>query len=191
MANSFLQPKGLFNPSLRFAFTNISDEDFISHWDKVPVTVKAHETIELSVTTPIPGVSGHALAVKFTGELVDKIMINEAKMDELKSKDINYRSPKGTSLGVPAVRKVYEDQILRELSIDEESPAIQSLRNQMKKEILSGGKEKQTTLPPTTTAPKSVEDFADLTKKTEQEVKKPAKTQKINEASISNGNTKK
>ena len=178
MPNSFLEPNGLFNPTLRFAFTNITDEDFVSYWDKVPIHVKPHETIELSAMTPIPG-AGHALAVKMTGELVNKIMINEAKMDELAHENVPYyRSPKGGAWGIPALRKVWEDKILRELKPDEESPAIQAMRNQMKKEILTGGEEKQSAQPPP--VPKSIEEFADLTKKSEPAPLKPeAKVVKI------------
>jgi hypothetical protein len=176
MPNSFLEPEGLFNPALRFAFTNITDDVFVSYWDKIPITVKPHETIEIGPTTPIVGV-GHALAVKMTGELVDKIMINLAKMDELNHKDIPYyRSPDGTAMGVPAARQVWEVKILRELKSDEDSPSLQSLRNQLKEEILSRGDAHREPAP---IMPKSIEEFADLTKKPE-EVKKPeAKVKKV------------
>jgi hypothetical protein len=84
---------------------------------------------------------------------------------------------------VPAARKVWEDQILRELAVDEESPAIQSMRNQMKKEILSGGEEKQNTEP--VKAPTSLDEFADLSQKSEPTpIKKDAKTKKIKEDEI-------
>ena len=176
MANSFLDPQGLYDPRKRFAFTNITDEIFTSYWDKVPINVKPHETIEISVTTPIVGV-GHALAIKMTGELVNKIMMDEAKLDELAHQNVPYyRSPKGGAWGIPNARKVWEDKILRELNPDEESPAIQAIRNQMKKEILTG-EEKQNIEP--VKVPTSIEEFADITKKTESEVKAPAKIKKL------------
>jgi len=188
MANSFLEPNGLFNPALRFAFTNISDDVFTSYWDKVPIVVKPYETIEISSNNPIPGVTGQALAVKMTCELVDKIMIGEAKMDEMKHKEPYFRSPKGSSLGVPAARKLWEDKILRELGFDEESPAIKTMRNQLKEEILSGGDKNRVQDTP---MPSSVQEFADLTKKETPVVKKAVRVKKIkNETVNSNGNTK-
>ena len=183
MPNSFLFPTGgLFNKSLRFAFTNITDEVFTSEWDKVGVTVKPHETIEISVSTPIMNV-GHALAIKMTGELVDKIMMGEAKMDEVSYYKNNpgavmnsYRSPKGSSLGVPAARKVWEDKILKELAIDEESPVIQSIREELKKEIASEGDLNRTKEAP---VPTSINEFADLTKKVVEQPKPEAKVKRI------------
>lgn len=192
MANSFLEPQGLYNPSLRFAFTNITDENFTSYYDKVPITVKPHETIEISISTPIVG-AGHQLAIKMTGELVDKIMIGEAKMDETNNKNaLNpyYRSPKGTSLGVPQARKVWEDQILRELAPDEESPAIQQMRNQMKKELL-GDVEKKAEQTEPMKIPSSIEDFAQLrTDKPQEVVKQPAKVKKIKNETTKSATTK-
>lgn len=138
MPKSFLEiEQGIYQPGLRFAFTNISDEDFTSYWNKIPVIVKAHETIEISDITPFPGISmGHNLAVKMTGELVDKIMINEIKMDETAKNQPYYRSPQALSLGIPGTRKPWEDKILRQMESDEESPAIKMMREQLKQEIL-------------------------------------------------------
>lgn len=118
---------GLFNPLRRFAFTNITEDVFISHWDGQPITVQAGQTVELT----------HHLANKLTDELVDKIMIGEAKLDEVTKNQPYYRSPKGSSLGVPAARKVWEDQIVRELQVDEESPEIQTMRAKIREEVLS------------------------------------------------------
>lgn len=134
---SFLDVEGLYTPGLRFAFTNITDEDFTSHWNKIPITVKPRETIELSDITPLPGISmGHNLAVKMTSELVDKIMINNAKLDEIAKNQPYYRSPQASSLGVPGARKIWEDQILREMGQEEESPAMKMMREQLKQELL-------------------------------------------------------
>ena len=180
MSKSFLEPEGLYNPTLRFAFTNITNEDFTSKWDGVPVIVKPHETIEVSNTTPIPG-AGHALAIKMTGEMVDKIILDEAKADEMAHPDLPYyRSPKASALGVPAARKVWEDQILRELTPDEESPALQTIRKQMRDEIISGGEQKKNTEPPP--VPTSAAEFADLTKPSVPKPEaKPAKVKHVKE----------
>ncbi len=190
MANSFLHVTGLYNPSARYAFTNITDEDFTSFWDKIPITVKPHETIELSITTPIPGVNGQALAVKMTGELVDFIMINEAKADELAHKDIPYyRSPKGSSLGIPGARKPYEDQILKELAVDEESPAIQSMRKQLKEEILGGSEQKQSVEPPPVPSQEEFAEIKAVGNKEPEVIKKPAKTRKLHGDEIADANS--
>jgi hypothetical protein len=189
---SFLEDiGGLYNPTLRFAFTNITEEDFTSYWGGVPIIVKPRETIEISNTTPIPG-AGHALALKMTGELVDKIMIGNIKLDEAAKKDPYYRSPEGSSLGVPAARKIWEDQILRQLAPDEESPSIQVMRKQMMEEIKTGTSAQVSKEP--VKGPGSLEEFADLTAKTPQETKPPVKVKKLgrprkiklDEASLSN-----
>lgn len=191
MPKSFLDVQGLYNPSLRFAFTNITTEAFTSYWNGVPIVIKAGETIEISNITPIPG-AGHAIAVKMTGEMVDKIMMDEAKMDEIRVNTPYYRSPKGTSLGVPAARKPIEDQILRELSPEEESPAIQTIRKQLLEEIQAGGDEKQTTAP--VHIPTSIEEFADINNVSkEPAIERPAKVKKLgrprkNEVAISSAN---
>lgn len=177
MANSFLEPNGLYDPSKRFAFTNITDEDLISLWAKIPIKVKAHETIEIGPATPIIGV-GHALAIKMTNELVDKIIMNEAKLDELKHpNEPYYRSNIALTAGVPAARKVYEDKILRELEVGEDSPAIQAMRSQLKEEILSGGElNREKPVPP----PSKVEEFAQLKRVAEPTPEKaPAKVKKL------------
>jgi hypothetical protein len=121
---------GLFDPSKRFAFTNISEEVFTSAWGGAPIVVQPGQTVELP----------HHLANKLTDELVDKIMIGNVKMDEVEyyKKNPNtapnmFRAP--NSLGVPAARKVWEDQIVRELAVDEESPQVQVMRAELKAQL--------------------------------------------------------
>src|ERR1700722_3052553 len=103
MSSLLKKTDGLFNPVLKFAFTNITDEDFVSAWNGVPITVKAGQTVTLP----------HHLAHKLTDELVDKIMITNIKTNETEYYKNNpntapnmYRAP--SSLGVPAARKVWE-----------------------------------------------------------------------------------
>lgn len=190
MPKSFLQPEGLYNPSLRFAFTNITTEVFTSYWDRIPIVIQPGETIEVSNTTPIPG-AGHAIAVKMTEEMVDKIMMGEAKLDEVNFYKNNpgvminsYRSPKGSSLSVPAARKIWEDQILRQLDPEEESPALQTIRKQLLQEISGKQEQKADTQIP---VPNSIEEFADLGVKREEKPQKAARTKKVNETSSANG----
>lgn len=128
--SSFLTPKeGLYDPLKRFAFTNITAEPFTFSWDKIPMTVKPSETVELP----------HHLAVHATGQLVDKIMIEGIKVEEDAMKkeknDPYFRHPKASSLGVPAARKVYEDKIIRQLAVDEESPYVAQMRMRIKEEL--------------------------------------------------------
>ncbi len=166
--SSFLDVKnGLYDPSKRFAFTNITSEPFVSAWDGQPITVQPSQTIELT----------HHLAVKLTGELVDKIMIGNAKMDELQSNQPYFRSPKGTSLGVPAARKVWEDQILRELEVDEESPEIQIMRAKIREEIMTDLKAEPSD--EKVPVPTGIAEFADLDKTETKEAKKPLKVKTI------------
>lgn len=147
--------EGLFNPALRFAFTNITTEDFSSAWGGSPIVVKAGQTVELT----------HHLANKLTDELVDKIMIGAAKLDEVTYYKNNpntapnvYRAP--SSLGVPAARKVWEDQIVRPLAVDEESPEIQVMRAQIKEELMADLSAETAKGGPA--IPTSLEEFAEL-----------------------------
>lgn len=165
---SFLDVKnGLYDPSKRFAFTNITAEVFESAWDGQKIIVNPSQTIELT----------HHLAVKLTGELVDKIMIGNAKLDELQHKEPYFRSPQGTSLGVPAARKVWEDQILRELQVDEESPEIQIMRAKIREELISDMKKEPSK--EGVTAPTSVGEFADATAPQPKKEKRAYKTKTI------------
>lgn len=168
---SFLDVQnGLYNPSLRFAFTNITTEDFVSYFNGSPITVKPGQTIELN----------HYMAVKLTKELVDKIMIGNAKMDEVAKNQPYYRSPMGGSLGIPAARKVFEDQILRQLKVDEESPEIQVLRAQIKAELQADMSAEKSNEP--VKAPASLEEFSELNQQGKSEPapeKKPLKVKSI------------
>ncbi len=130
--SSFLTVKeGIYNPTLRFAFTNIDTESYELKWDgKVLVTIKPGESVELP----------HHLAVMATGELVDRIMIRETKEDELAHMNViqnglPYRSPKGIAMGVPAARKPFEDKILKELPIDKASSQFKILQSQLIDEL--------------------------------------------------------
>lgn len=152
-----LHPEGLFNPTLRFAFTNITDEEFTSYWGGQPIKIKAGQTVELT----------HHLAVKLTKELVDKIILGAAKLDKDAQKDPYYRSPMAGNLGVPAYRKQYEEKICRLLGTDEESPEIQLMRVQMKEELLAAQNKEQIQQP--VHIPTDISEFADINKK---EVKK-------------------
>jgi len=167
---------GVYNPSLRFAFTNITEEDFVSAWGGSPIVVKAGQTVELP----------HHLADKMTDELVNKIMIGNAKLDEVEyyKKNPNtqpnmYRA--ASSLGVPAARKIWEDKIVRPLAVDEESPEIQVMRAQIKEEIMNDLKEKPSSQP--VAVPTNISEFAELKQAGEEKEapkeKKPLKVKTL------------
>ncbi len=117
---SFLEKEqGIFEPGRRYAFTNISDRVFTSRWNGFPIIVQPNETIEVSDVTPMPGSGmGECLAIKMTKELVDAIMMGNAKADELAKNQPLYRSPLGGLMGVPSARKPIEDSILQPLPED-------------------------------------------------------------------------
>lgn len=159
--------QGIYNPLLRFAFTNISEEEFVSSWGGQPINIPAGMTVELP----------HHLASKLTKELVDKIMIGNAKLNEVEfyknnpNVQINsYRAP--SSLGVPAARLVWEDQICKQLEVDEDSPQVQLQRLGIKEQLLNDLKAEPSTGSPLDNAP-ALSEFADLTAPKEEQVEKP------------------
>jgi sirohydrochlorin ferrochelatase len=113
MSSNLWVKQGIYDPTKRFLFTNITSEPFTFTWGKSPITVKAGEVIELP----------HHLAVLATTALVDQIMNKEIKEEEdkmkLETKNPYYRSPRGSSLGIPAAREPYEKKICRELERSE------------------------------------------------------------------------
>jgi len=154
-----LHPEGVYNPTLRFAWTNITEEPFSIMWDGAIVsTVGKNQTVELP----------QYLAVTATKALVDKIMIGNAKLDEITHYKNNpnvlpnmYRA--SSSLGVPAARKVWEDQICRVLEQDEESPQIQVMRAEIREQLKADLSAESSAGSPLDNAPRSIEEFADLT----------------------------
>lgn len=159
---------GLYNPALRFAFTNITTEDFVSAWGGSPIVVKAGQTVTLP----------HHLADKLTDELVNKIMITNVKTNEVEYYKNNpntapnmYRAP--SSLGVPAARLVWEDKIVRALEVDEETPEIQVMRAQIKEELERDLNSEVSKQPPV--IPTGIEEFAEI-KPTVVTPRKPRKS---------------
>jgi hypothetical protein len=162
----------MYNPARRFAFTNILEEDFTSYWGGSPIVVKAGQTVELP----------HHLADKLTDEIVNKIMISNAKTNEVEYYQKNpnaavntYRAP--SSLGVPQVRKQWEDKVVRELKVDEESPEMQVLRAQIRDEIQADMSGKASTEP--VQVPASINEFAELGREDVVIEKKPIKVKTL------------
>lgn len=150
--SSFLDLRdGIYLPAQRFSFTNITDSPFASRWGGVPVIVGEHESIEISDSTPFFGAGlGHKLAIKFTTELVDSIFAGKAKMVQVqgdethKPGDVVYNRPAiGMMAGVPAQRKVYEDQILKKLDVDEEDGAVKSIKQFLVSQLATDASRKE------------------------------------------------
>lgn len=129
MSSNLWVKNGVYDPTKRFAFTNITEEVFTFKWDGRPITVPAGATVELP----------HHLAILATTDLVDKIMQGIANDDETaqrkKTGNMYYRSPKGAMLGVPAAREVWETKILVELEPNMESPQIALIKAQLVEEL--------------------------------------------------------
>jgi hypothetical protein len=157
LSSNLTVKQGIYDPSKRFAVTNIQNdkfglknEDFTFYWGKSPITIKSGQTIELP----------HHLAVKATIELTDKIMYEEVHAEEIEGRKTNkdYRSPKGLSVGIPNARDPIEKKIMRELALDEENPQVQVMRAQIKEELLRDLKAENATGSPALPA-SSVADF--------------------------------
>lgn len=180
---SSLHIEGIHTPGLRFAFTNITTGEFHSSWDGNPIIIQPGQTIEISDLTPIPGAGmGHTLADLMTDQLIDQIIMGQAKLDEVAKNQPYYRSPEGMNLGVPAARKVWEDQIIRPLEPDEESTEIRAIRSQLKTQLEQDMSRKEG-VSYTDETPKSIEEFAQIKSKNsepkEKKVKKAVRTKTI------------
>jgi hypothetical protein len=128
--SSFIDVKdGIYDPTKRFAFTNVSDKDFTFKWDGKPITIKAHKTVEMP----------HHLAIKATTELVDYLMQSEEqeKTARIKEKNPEYKAPnQAGSMGVPMARKPFEDRILKELKVEENSPENEMFKAGIREQII-------------------------------------------------------
>lgn len=163
--------QGVYDNTKKYAVTNITTEDFVSHWNGSPVIIKAGQTASFE----------QHMANKVTDEMVDKIMIGNAKLDEIKMGTPYARSPMGSSLGVPAARKVWEDKIVREISVNEESPEMQMMRAKMKEELLADmSQEKSVDAVSTPGSPfTNPGEFSELGRQTTEAPKEPLKVETI------------
>lgn len=130
MSSNFSVKDRMYDPTKRFAFTNITDKPFTFTWDSRPITVEIGETVELP----------EYLAVLATAKIVDEIMTAEIKAEEdiikKDTRDPYYRSPRANSLAVPAARKPYEDKVVKELAPHKNNDArMQVIRASLTDEI--------------------------------------------------------
>lgn len=140
----FLYFEGMYNPVLRFAFTNTLEHDFVSYWGGKRYIVKPGDTVKLP----------HYLAVKFTKEIVDQVM-QEQKM--------------GMSLGVPAMRKPFEDKVLSILP-PEEGSELEVIKQEFVDQVLKDASKKPGVPDEPVDTPEL--NFEDLRKKNFSEAKK-------------------
>lgn len=148
----FLYFDGMYNPVLRFGFTNVTDDVFHSGWNSQPYKVQPHQTVKLP----------HHLARKFTEELVDALM----KKDN-----------KGMMIGVPAARKPYEDRILTILP-SENSAELEIIKNDFLEEIKRDASRVEGEADAQSPASSLDLDFEDLSRKNFVEPKKPGRPKK-------------
>lgn len=132
----FLYFEGMFNPVLRFSFTNVLDEDFRSAWNSKPYVVKAHQSVKLP----------HYLAQKFTKEIVDKMMQNDKK---------------GLAMAVPAERKPYEDKVLALLP-SEETTELEVIRDEFIEQVKRDSSRREGVADEQSPAVAPTMDFEDL-----------------------------
>jgi hypothetical protein len=123
-----------FNNDRRFLVSNWSKEDFIGMWASVTYTIKAGETKEFPMY----------LAYHLTKHFVDREM---------------NRNGCSSLLGVDEARKAYEEKTIVELAAGATSPALQALKDEIRKEI---EKEKVEVPEVTETVAESTGEFADL-----------------------------
>lgn len=123
--------RGMYDPRKRYGFKNITEEPFTFSWNGNPITVQPGMEVELP----------EHMAILATHRQVDQIMGKLAHEDterlRKEMRDHTARSPLGIAMGVPSARKVYEDKIIRELKVDEQSPQFQVIRAQARDQIIN------------------------------------------------------
>lgn len=101
--------EGMYNPTLRFAFTNVQDNEFVSYWGGKQYRIKPHQSVKLP----------HHLAVKFTKEIVDRILQEKGK---------------AATMGHPLVREPIENEVLKILP-SEDSAEMEVIRQEFIEQI--------------------------------------------------------
>lgn len=107
----------VYDNSRKFLFSNWTNEDFVGKWGGVETIVKVGETKEFEMS----------LAYHFTKHLVDRELQKQGKSH---------------LAGVPEERKPLEDKTLAELLVGQDSPALATLKAQIKAEVLEAEEKK-------------------------------------------------
>jgi len=104
-----MQTPDIFDNNRKFIFSNWTDEDFTGIWGGENTLIKQGETKEFEMS----------LAYHFAKHLVDREMS---------------KAGKSNLLGVPEERAPYEDKTIAEVTAGTDSPALASLKAQIKAE---------------------------------------------------------
>lgn len=99
----------VFENDKKFIFSNWSKEDFVCKWGGADIVIKTGETKELEM----------AIAFHLTKHFVDREM---------------NRDKKSHLLGIEEERKQYEDKTIAEILGATDSPAMATLKEQIRKE---------------------------------------------------------
>jgi hypothetical protein len=100
--------QGMFDPTKRYAFTNITDEPFQFGWNGVNIDVAPKETVEIP----------QYLAYQAVNKMIDQLIIakNKKDLDKIRETHPEYLTPPGAGMmGIPAYRVTFESMIVREL----------------------------------------------------------------------------
>lgn len=124
-----------FDNSRKFIFSNWTDEDFIGIWDGQPYLIAKGETKEYQMS----------LAYHFTKHLVDRELI---------------KANKANLMGVPEERAPLEDKTMAELIAGQDSPALATLKEQIRAELQEAEGQKEVVVE--TEELKESEEFADI-----------------------------
>lgn len=126
MTSNLTKKEGIYDPTKRGAFTNIDDQDFVGVWNGEGITIKPGQTVTLP----------EHLAIKFTCELVDRVMVKDEMAKFVPSaKWPTYEESERTMVGIPAARAPYEARVLKWLDRKDDSPEMQLLRMQAFEQI--------------------------------------------------------
>lgn len=131
MSSNITVKNGIYDPSKRFEFTNVTDQDFTFTWGGKPIVIKPKQKVILR----------HHLAVLATTKIVDQIMMDEINKKTAKARESNpnYLAPnQASSLGVPAARDPYEKMVLKELPPETSNEAeLGIIRSEFQEQLLN------------------------------------------------------
>jgi hypothetical protein len=100
--------QGMFDPTKRYSFTNITDEPFQFGWNGVNIDVAPKESIEIT----------QYLAYQAVNKMIDQLIMakNKKDLDKIRETNPAYLTPPGAGMmGIPAYRVTFENMIVKEL----------------------------------------------------------------------------
>ena len=100
--------QGMFDPTKRYSFTNITEEPFQFGWNGINIDVAPGESIEIP----------QYLAYQANNKMIDSLIMakNKKDLDKIRETNPAYLTPPGAGMmGVPAYRETFEKLIIKEL----------------------------------------------------------------------------